>query len=51
MVFSVGGGNTRRNVSVNLIKAIKYAKSKNGKVICIVVSLMDMLIKIQKQIF
>ena len=36
MVFSVGGGNIKRNVSVNLIKAIKYAKSKNGKVICIV---------------
>ena len=36
MVFSVGGGNARKNVSVNLIKAIKYAKSKNGKVICIV---------------
>ena len=28
MVFSVGGGNTRKNVSVNLIKAIKFAKSK-----------------------
>ena len=31
MVFSVGGGNTRRNVSVNLIKAIKFAKSKKEK--------------------
>ena len=36
MVFSVGGGNIRKNVSVNLIKAIKYAKNKNGKTICIV---------------
>ena len=36
MVFSVGGGNIKKNVSVNLVKAIKYAKSKNGKIICIV---------------
>ncbi len=36
MVFSVGGGNMRKNVSVNLIKAIKYAKIKNGKIICVV---------------
>ena len=36
MVFSVGGGNIRKNVSVNLIKAIKFAKFKNGKIICIV---------------
>ena len=36
MVVSVGGGNAKKNVSVNLIKAIKYAKSKKGKSICIV---------------
>ncbi len=36
MVFSVGGGHLKKNVSVNLIKAIKYVKSKNGKSICIV---------------
>ena len=36
MVFSVGGGNVKKNVSVNLIKAIKYAKLKKGKSICIV---------------
>ena len=26
MIFSVGGGNSKKNVSVNIIKAIKYAK-------------------------
>ena len=36
MIFSVGGGNIKKNVSVNLIKAIKYAKLKKGKSICIV---------------
>ena len=36
MVFSVGGGSLRKNVSVNLIKAIKYSKLKKGKSICIV---------------
>ena len=36
MVFSVGGGHIKKNVSVNLIKAIKYAKTKKGKSICIV---------------
>ncbi len=36
MVFSVGGGHLKKNVSVNLIKAIKYAKLKKGKSICIV---------------
>ena len=28
MVFSVGGGNLKKNVSVNLIKAIKFANKK-----------------------
>ncbi len=36
MVFSVGGGNQKKNISVNIIKAIKYAKLKKGKIICIV---------------
>ncbi len=36
MVFSVGGGHLKKNVSVNLIRAIKYVKSKKGKSICIV---------------
>ena len=27
-IMSVGGGNLKKNVSVNLIKAIKYAKQK-----------------------
>ena len=36
MVFSVGGGNFKKNVSVNIIKAIKYAKSKKGNVISII---------------
>lgn len=36
MIFSVGGGSTTKKVSVNLIKAIKYAKSKKGKTISIV---------------
>ena len=36
MVFSVGGGNLKKKVSVNLISAIKYAKTKKGKVVSIV---------------
>mgnify|MGYP001167620478 FL=1 len=36
MVFSVGGGNQKKNVSVNLIKAIKYAKTKKTKIISVV---------------
>tara|TARA_Y100000746_G_C15361543_1_gene390270 strand:- start:270 stop:854 length:585 start_codon:yes stop_codon:yes gene_type:complete len=36
MIFSVGGGNIKKNVSVNIIKAIKYAKQKKSKTICIV---------------
>ena len=36
MVFSVGGGHIKKNVSVNLIKALKYAKLKKGKSISIV---------------
>ena len=36
MIFSVGGGNLKKNVSVNIIKAIKYAKQKKSKTVCIV---------------
>ncbi len=36
MIFSVGGGNITKKVSVNLIKAMKYAKAKKGKTISIV---------------
>tara|TARA_Y100000741_G_scaffold310094_1_gene253714 strand:+ start:574 stop:1158 length:585 start_codon:yes stop_codon:yes gene_type:complete len=36
MVFSVGGGNLKKKVSVNLIKAIKLAKDKKSKVISII---------------
>ena len=36
MVFSVGGGDLKKNISTNLIKAIKFAKNKKSKVICIV---------------
>jgi len=35
-ILSVGGGNLEKNVSVNLIKAIDYAKEKNAKVFGIV---------------
>ena len=36
MIFSVGGGHIKKNVSTNLIRAIKFVKSKKGKTICIV---------------
>lgn len=36
VVLSVGGGNEEKNVSVGLINAIKYAKSKDGLVLSIV---------------
>ena len=35
-IFSVGGGNFKKKVSVNLIKAIEYAKIKKSKVLGIV---------------
>jgi D-sedoheptulose 7-phosphate isomerase len=35
-VLSVGGGNEEKNVSVGLIKAIKYAREKDGTVLSIV---------------
>lgn len=36
LIFSVGGGDAERNVSVNMISAIKLAKSRNAKVFGIV---------------
>ena len=35
-IFSVGGGDIKKKVSVNLIKAIKFAKIKKSKIISIV---------------
>ena len=35
-IMSVGGGNLKKNVSVNLIKAIKFAKKKGANVLGIV---------------
>ena len=35
-VMSVGGGDLKKNVSINIIKAIKYAKQKKSKVISVV---------------
>lgn len=36
LIFSVGGGNKSKKVSVNLIKAINFVKQKKGKVFSIV---------------
>jgi D-sedoheptulose 7-phosphate isomerase len=36
LVFSVGGGNVEKNISVNLVKALEYAKKVGAKVIGIV---------------
>jgi|WetSurMetagenome_2_1015567.scaffolds.fasta_scaffold15975_5 D-sedoheptulose 7-phosphate isomerase len=36
MVFSVGGGNVEKNVSVNLVKALQYSKEVGAKIIGIV---------------
>ena len=36
LIFSVGGGNSHKKVSVNLIKAIKCAKTRKAKIISIV---------------
>jgi len=36
MVFSVGGGNTEKNVSPNLVKAVDFVKKCNGKVFGII---------------
>lgn len=36
MIFSVGGGNIEKNISVNIVEAVKFAKSVGAKVIGIV---------------
>lgn len=36
LVFSVGGGNAEKNISTNLVEALKYAKQKNAKIIGVV---------------
>ncbi len=36
LVFSVGGGNSKKKVSVNIINAIKFCKIKKVKTVCIV---------------
>lgn len=36
LVFSVGGGDVQRNVSVNLIRAVDFAKSRGARVLGIV---------------
>ena len=36
MVFSVGGGNEEKNISVNIVEALKYAKSIGAKVVGVV---------------
>ena len=36
IIFSVGGGNLKKKVSVNLINCMKYEKNKNSKIISIV---------------
>jgi D-sedoheptulose 7-phosphate isomerase len=35
-IFSVGGGNLKKNISPNLVEALKYAKSLGSKVIGVV---------------
>jgi len=36
LVFSVGGGNAKKNISMNLVKALEYAKEVNATVLGIV---------------
>ena len=36
MIFSVGGGNLKKKVSMGLINSIKYAKKKKAKIISII---------------
>ena len=36
MVFSVGGGNAEKNISANIVEALKYAKSVGAKVVGVV---------------
>lgn len=36
LIFSVGGGNKKKNISTNIVRAIDYAKSKKAKILSIV---------------
>ena len=36
LIFSVGGGNLKKNVSTNIIEAIKYAKNCKSKILSVV---------------
>ena len=36
LIFSVGGGNLKKRVSINIIKAIKFVKKKKTKIVSIV---------------
>lgn len=36
LVFSVGGGNVERNISINLVEGLKYAKKTGAKILGIV---------------
>ena len=36
LVFSVGGGNAEKNISMNIVKALDFVKTKGGKIIGIV---------------
>lgn len=36
LIFSVGGGNLKKNVSTNIIEAIKYAKKRKSKILSVV---------------
>ena len=36
LVFSVGGGNAEKNVSPNIVEALKYAKEVGAKIIGVV---------------
>jgi len=35
-IFSVGGGNVEKNISTNLVEALKYAKSVNASIVGVV---------------
>tara|TARA_B100000902_G_scaffold104746_1_gene106925 strand:- start:466 stop:1053 length:588 start_codon:yes stop_codon:yes gene_type:complete len=36
LIFSVGGGSKKKNISTNIVKAIDYAKRKKAKVLAVV---------------
>ena len=35
-VFSVGGGNTKKKISTNLVNAVKIARKKRAKIVSII---------------